>query len=628
MGVAFESTIMSFNTADPTDCDEESGCSHSDSAIGQAIDLARQNGARVINISLGGDGVGNEVLTAANLAAQAGIVVVISAGNEGDLDPSRFAVDTAHQAGAGHVIIAGALGVPLDGNPAAGTDTSKLAGFSNRAGTGAQYYLAALGYRVRSFDQNGTAYLYNGTSFSAPVISGAAALLAQAFPNLSGSQIVEILFNTADDLGEPGVDATYGNGRLNIARAFQPQGTTKAAGSEVPLSTSDNGSTSAAMGDASGQSFGAIILDGYSRAYVLDLAQTLSRAPQERPLSTALQPDLSTSRSSAGPTTVAITVRENHSGQGEVSMAQIGLTYEDSHQARAIAGHVISQITPETAIALGISESGRTLQKRLGDDRSTSFLIARDPYNRAGFNADAASAFALRQKVGLVNITMTSEQGAVDLNDPLRQRVYAGDRPNYALSSLGFDRRIHAAGLRLGISRLREDETVLGGRFSFAPAGSTSWFLDGSGTYNFGSGFSAEAQYRLGWTLMPGGNGLVEGGQLESDGWAFDLMKSGAFASNDRLAFRIMQPLRVRSGGYSVNLPASFDYSNGSTSYRRSELSLSPTGREINVEASYGIGLFAGAGWLSANTFFRSEPGHIEEGPDDVGAAVRFNLSF
>ena len=63
-----------------------------------------------------------------------------------------------------------------------------ISDFSNRAGTGAQYYLMALGYQDRAPDETGTQYLWSGTSFSAPTISGAVALMAQAFPNLTGSR--------------------------------------------------------------------------------------------------------------------------------------------------------------------------------------------------------------------------------------------------------------------------------------------------------------------------------------------------------------------------------------------------------------------------------------------------------
>src|ERR1051325_8395184 len=98
------------------------------------------------------------------------------------------------------------------------TDASQISDFSNRAGTGAAYYLMALGYRDRAPDETGTQYYWSGTSFSAPTITGAVALMAQAFPNLTGKQIVSILFQTADDLGASGVDSIFGHGRLNIQK--------------------------------------------------------------------------------------------------------------------------------------------------------------------------------------------------------------------------------------------------------------------------------------------------------------------------------------------------------------------------------------------------------------------------
>jgi hypothetical protein len=121
---------------------------------------------------------------------------------------------------------------------------------------------------------------------------------------------VRLLLTTANDAGAPGRDEVFGNGILNITRAFQPQGTTTMAGTSTPVSTSTNGTASGPMGDAgkTGAMAGAIILDGYSRAYAIDLAKTLARAPQETPLAQSLQGDFRTAAAAAGKTAISITV--------------------------------------------------------------------------------------------------------------------------------------------------------------------------------------------------------------------------------------------------------------------------------------------------------------------------------
>ena len=40
-------------------------------------------------------------------------------------------------------------------------------------------------------------------------------------------------------------------------------------------------------------------------------------------------------------------------------------------------------------------------------------------------------------------------------------------------------------------------------------------------------------------------------------------------------------------------------------------MSLTPSGREIDAELSYGTGLLGGNGWLGGNLFYRRQPGHI-----------------
>ena len=73
----------------------------------------------------------------------------------------------------------------------------------------------------------------SGTSFAAPLVSGAAALLRSTWDHLSAPETADILLETADDfcdgyigIGEENCRLTYGQGRLNVEQAMQPVGET------------------------------------------------------------------------------------------------------------------------------------------------------------------------------------------------------------------------------------------------------------------------------------------------------------------------------------------------------------------------------------------------------------------
>ena len=63
-----------------------------------------------------------------------------------------------------------------------------------------------------------------GTSYAAPRVTGAAALIRHKFPGLSGMQLKDLLLSTAEDIGEAGVDAVFGHGKLDLSNALSPQG--------------------------------------------------------------------------------------------------------------------------------------------------------------------------------------------------------------------------------------------------------------------------------------------------------------------------------------------------------------------------------------------------------------------
>jgi hypothetical protein len=305
-----------------------------------------------------------------------------------------------------------------------------------------------------------------------------------------------------------------------------------------------------------------------------------------------------------------------------VDMEPLHLGHEDGRRAKAIAGMALSRLTPKTALAFGFSQSGHMLRQQLAGRWANSFLVARDPTSRAGFHPSADTSIGLRHDLGPLALTVTSERGKVHMSG-LRHRL---DRPSYNLDSLTFDRKIGPARFSLGASRLSEEATILGARFSsvLSNGGSRSLFADGTASLDLGAGFEAYASYRRGWTSMPGTSALVEKGRLRTEAFAFDLSRTGMFATGDKIAFRAMQPLRVASGGFDLDMPVGYDYSTGTTRSERRFFNLAPTGREIDYEVAYGLGLLGGH--LDFNAFLRTDPGHVETMKTDMGAAIRFTL--
>ncbi|MCK5582977.1 MAG: T9SS type A sorting domain-containing protein, partial [Elusimicrobiales bacterium] len=61
----------------------------------------------------------------------------------------------------------------------------------------------------------------DGTSFSAPMVSGLAALIWSAKPSLSPQEVGDLMRESSGDLGTPGPDSSYGWGRINAFKALR-----------------------------------------------------------------------------------------------------------------------------------------------------------------------------------------------------------------------------------------------------------------------------------------------------------------------------------------------------------------------------------------------------------------------
>ena len=158
----------------------------------------------------------------------AGIAVIFSAGNNGPgastiTKPKNINTNDVNVFCVGN--IDGAAWLSGSNNP---INSSSSRGPSLCGGTGSLLIkpeVSAPGTSVRSCNSSGGYTLATGTSMAAPHVAGAVALLKQAFPNLTGKQILEALYNTARDLGTVGEDNTYGKGLIDVYAAFLSLGT-------------------------------------------------------------------------------------------------------------------------------------------------------------------------------------------------------------------------------------------------------------------------------------------------------------------------------------------------------------------------------------------------------------------
>ena len=289
-GIAFDAHILAvdyFSNVNETQSVQGGVLYH----ISDPFSYITSRGVRIVNTSFGyeaGDVIVNppQVSEIYDIATPAtavfnGALLVAAAGNASGANPSLYNINIisdlsaagALDSGPGALIIAGAV----DSN-------NRIASFSDRAGRYANYYMVAPGVNLM-VPWNGGLAVVSGTSFAAPLISGAAAIIIQRWPDLTARQVANILFASATDLGAPGVDSVYGHGLLNIAAALQPLGvsTLAVAGGGAPVVSGTGLVLGAVFGDAPAlhAALSAVMmLDGFGRDFEIDLSRVAGLAPQ------------------------------------------------------------------------------------------------------------------------------------------------------------------------------------------------------------------------------------------------------------------------------------------------------------------------------------------------------------
>jgi len=193
-----------------------------------AAEWADSLGADVINSSLGYtdwytyedmNGLTAPITLAADLAFQKGIVVVTSAGNEGD--------------DAWYYVSAPADGFDVIAVGAVRSD-SLIASFSSRGPTSdgrIKPDVVAMGVSTVYSNSNGVGFgRGSGTSYSSPQVAGVAALILSAHPELTPKQVREALIKTANRVNSP--NNVYGFGLVNALAAVNYWGAVSEPGEQ------------------------------------------------------------------------------------------------------------------------------------------------------------------------------------------------------------------------------------------------------------------------------------------------------------------------------------------------------------------------------------------------------------
>lgn len=184
-----------------------------------AIYYAVHNGAKVINMSLGGSAASTLFQNAITYAHNKGVVVVAAMGNSNVSTPY-------YPAKYSETIAVGST----DANDDRSTSFSGGTGGSNY---GNHIDVVAPGNYIVTLQYNSnTSYnvYYSGTSMSAPLVSGICALLLAKYPALTPDDVRVVLRNSAEDqVGNtaedtPGFDIYFGYGRVNAYQALMLTG--------------------------------------------------------------------------------------------------------------------------------------------------------------------------------------------------------------------------------------------------------------------------------------------------------------------------------------------------------------------------------------------------------------------
>ena len=456
-----------------------------------------------------------------------------------------------------------------------------IAGYSNHCGIAKSFCLAAPGSRIVTAGvvTESSYVAFSGTSFAAPIVSGALAVLRQFFRNddgtyqLGNTELVTRLLETANKTGIYADSDIYGQGLVDLDAATRPVGVVMTGLASDPASSPLAESRISVSGNAFGalqQSLAGVTVTGFD-ALGAPFAQANTALINTPSHSSGI------ARHKTFDAPLATSPYRNHDEW------RLSLTlYNDDPTAD------LKLASKNWWVSFG-HHGGQSLGLY---HQPSSRFIAQGFNDPIAFTAPYLSL--VRSGPGLGWINKMGASGNLGLS--LMHGTAKFDQ-QYSLDSekgtgILLDYQFADSGISLQTGAVYEPEGFLGAQLQggFGDANAATWFVGVNSSWAFGE--------KRNWQLLGSaylGNtrpqiektGLLQDADaMLSSSFSLGVAGTSIWQQNDWFGVRIWQPLRVEQGEAKLRMPVGRT-KYGQVLHQDHEISLAPTGRNLKMETSY-----------------------------------------
>ena len=579
--------------------------SGTDVDVANGITRAANAGAKVINLSLTYVPTAT-VVNAMNYAASKGVVIVWAGGNASTNLNGGYYTQGLTTATLSHLVFVGSL-----------ASNNFLSSFSNRPGTGlavagltrvsySSLWLVAPGENIvapgTQFGASAYAY-WSGTSMAAPMVAGSIALLEATWPVLArNGTATAVLFSTATDLGATGVDNNFGQGELNLTKAFQPIGAlsvTGVNGRAIPVSQVTGALiTGGALGQLStirSSLSNYTAFDSFQRNFSVNLSNLITTTSG---YSTAIATQVS------APVTTGMT---HFAGGGTLAMATSDFSFGGGladDEARSLAARTIGPRDPGV-FYLAVTNARGTLGA-VGRGLGSSASFANALWGAGSIASYQAQSLGVSS--ALMNLAQGGYFGSFGANLGGRSRLAVSFTQSLSADDMNVVQSVphtSASAVQAGVSvaltprwstsftvsSLSERNALLGSTYTQSGPLSLgdshrSASIGVSSSLYLGGGRSLLVDATVSRTGAAVGGGVIgQVSALTSRGYGVSLLQANAFTPGDRLTFSVRKPLRVVAGW--ADLAQTTVDSDGYPTTSTARFSLKPDGNETDLSLGY-----------------------------------------